>query len=517
MIVEKITKDELELYEIIRHPILCGEFYRNLDVPEWSDVKWEYSSYQKEYLGDFSSYQSLCCGRSVGKTVTLTDFIIWILINNLFPGEYVLYTVPNKVHMEPVFENLIRAFRTNTLLKHFIEPKKGINSSTHTIRLLNSALLMCRIAGTSGTGANVVGLHTPIVILDEAGYYPWGTWSELQPVLNTFQIGFKQWIAGVPTGLRENNVLYYSDEVDDTYSRHRTSAHQNPRYSAEDETRNLSKFGGADSEEYIHFVLGRHGSPTFAVFDRRLMQIKTYPTYRIKFSGMEITDIKDMIQRLVAIPPLPTHEFCILGIDLGYTDPTAIMVLYEKDGHIYEHVRINLVKVKYPDQKKLIDFLDTRFNPAIIGIDESGVGKGPVQDMFFNEEYLHKEYEKRMFPIDFSSSVVLGMDDEGKEIKVKTKQQSVTVLQQYSNDHRIIYSTTDMELITEMERMTYTKNPTGMITYKTLTPRGGERGDDHNTSAMLCAAMAYFMAREHIMIGKKQKPLLKSRWIMSGI
>jgi len=517
MIIEKITKDDLELYEIIRHPILFGEFYRNLDIPTWSDEVWEYSLYQKEYLGDFSPYQSLCCARSVGKTVTLTDFILWIMINNLFPGEYILYTVPNKVHLEPVFTNLIRGFRTNTLLKHFIEPKKGINSSTHTIGLLNSALLMCRIAGTSGTGANVVGLHTPIVILDEAGYYPWGTWSELQPVLNTFQPGAKLWVAGVPTGLRENNVLYYSDEVEDSFSRHQTSAHDNPRYSEKDEIRNLAQYGGVDSEDYIHFVLGRHGSPTFAVFDRRLMEIKTYPTYRIKFSGMDLVTYKEMRTRMTLIPPVPDNEFVVLGIDLGYTEDTAIMVLYEKDGHLYEHVRINLVKVEYPDQEKLIDFLDTRLQPSIIGIDESGPGKGLVQNMLSHEDYAHKEYYKRMFPVDFSSSVVLGLDEDGKEIKVKTKQQSVTLLQEYSNSHKIIYSTTDMELITEMERMTYTKNPTGMITYKTLTPRGGERGDDHNTAAMLCAAMAYYMKMDHILIGPRKKPLLKSKWIMGGI
>jgi len=517
MIIEKVTKEDLELYEIIRHPILCGEFYRNLDIPEWIDEKWVYSSYQKEYLADFNSYQSLCCGRSVGKTVTLTDFIIWTLINNLFPGEYILYTVPNKVHLEPVFNNLIRGFRANTLLQHFIEPNKGINSSTHTIRLLNSATLMCRIAGTSGTGSNVVGLHTPIILLDEAGYYPWGTWSELQPVLNTFQRGYKLWIAGVPTGLRENNVLYYSDEIDDTFSKHRTSAHQNPRYSAADEEKNLKKYGGADSEDYTHFVLGRHGSPTYAVFDRRLMLIKTYPTYRIKFSGMEVTDTGDMIRRLALIPPIPENDFVLLGIDLGYTEDTAIMVLYEKEGHLYEHVRINLVKVKYPDQKKLIDFLDTRLSPEIIGIDESGPGKGLVQDMLSSDEYAAKQYEQRMYPVDFSSSIILGEDEEGKEIKVKAKQQSVTLLQEYSNSHKIIYSTTDMELVTEMERMTYIKNPTGMITYKTLTPRGGERGDDHNTAAMLCAAMAYYMMREHALIGRRHKPLLRSRLVMTGI
>ena len=50
---------------------------------------------------------------------------------------------------------------------NFIEPNKGINSGNYTITLINSAQLVCRIAGQSGTGANVIGLHTPIIIADE--------------------------------------------------------------------------------------------------------------------------------------------------------------------------------------------------------------------------------------------------------------------------------------------------------------------------------------------------------------
>ena len=516
-LTEKISREDLELYEILRHPVLCGEFHRQLDIPDYSDDEWHYSGYQKEYLSDFNSYKALCCGRAVGKTVALSDFIIWVLINNLFPGEYVLYTVPNKVHLEPVFTNLIRSFRTNILLKHYIEPRRGINSSTNSIRLLNNALLMCRIAGTSGTGANVVGLHTPIILLDEAGYYPWGTWAELQPVLNTWQKGATLWISGVPTGMRENNVLYYADEVEDQYSRHRTSAHSNPRYTDEDEARNITSYSGQDSEDYIHYVLGRHGSPTFAVFDRRLMKIETYPTYRIRINGLELPDKAEMISRMSLIPPVPKSDTVLFGIDLGYTNPTAIMVLYEKNGQIYEHVRINLIKVPYPIQEKLIDILDSRLNPELIGIDEGGPGKGLVQHLLQDDVYNMKNYSERIVPVDFGKWMTLGEDDEGKEIRVRTKEQAVTLLQEYSNAHKIVYSTTDMDLVTEMERMTYTKNPTGNITYRTLTIRGGQRGADHNTDAMLCASMAYYLKHEHELFGKRNKPLLKSKLVATGI
>lgn len=514
-LTEKVTHADLVLYEVTRHPILCGEFYRTLDIPEWSDDEFHYHDYQREYLGDFNRFVSLCCARAVGKTWALSDFIIWLLINNVFRNDYIVYTVPNKVHLEPVFTTLTRAFRNNDLLKHFIEPRRGINASNHTIKLMNASELLCRIAGTSGGGQNVVGLHSPVIILDEAGYYPWNTWQELQPVLNTWQDGFKLFVSGVPTGLRENNVLYYADEGDDTYSHHRTSAHENPLYSDEDEERNLHKYNGADSEDYIHFVLGRHGSPTFAVFDRRLMEIKPYPTYRIKFSGIDITDTIDMRNRLAILPSVPADaELTLMGIDLGYTEPTSIVVLYEKKGQIFEHARIEMVKVQYPIQEKLINFLDTKFNqPSIIGVDSGGPGKGLVQHLLQDDDYVHKNFEKRLVPIEFGSWLSLGIDTEGNDIKVKTKPYSVTLLQEYSNSHKIVYSSTDLDLITELERMTYTKTPTGDITYRTLTPRGGQRGDDHNTAAMLAGMMAYFLKREHRLLFKPKKPLLKPKWV----
>ena len=178
-ISEKITQEDLVLYEIMKNPVLCTEFINNYDKTE-IDEPFQLTFYQEEMLADFNPFVSLTCGRSIGKTVALTSLIIWYLVFKVFNSD-IVYTVPNKVHLDPVFSNLIRMFRTNTFLKMFIAKTEGINGSENTVTLLSSAKLMCRIAGTSGKGTNVVGLHTPVVLLDEAGYYPYGTWTELKP------------------------------------------------------------------------------------------------------------------------------------------------------------------------------------------------------------------------------------------------------------------------------------------------------------------------------------------------
>jgi hypothetical protein len=514
-VVEKVTQEDLILYEILRNPVLCTEFIYNVDRQEEDRIKpFEWDWYQKEFICDFNPFVSLCCGRAVGKSESIVGIITWILIFNVFPNDYIVYTVPNKVHLEPVWSKIMRTFRSNSFIKNMLDSKGGFNSSDFTVRLSNSAQLMCRIAGQSGTGANVIGLHTPFVLLDEDGYYPWGTYTEMQPILNTWTPGYRQLCSGVPTGLREKNICYHVDAEDDNYTKHRISSLQNPRFSEEDKQRALEQYGGEDSEDYIHLVLGQHGKPIYSLFDRSLMKFDTYPVFQLVIDGIKTSDIGDMFSKLELFPSIKEKNYgIVLGIDLGYTEPTAIIVQY-LDGRdrLRFHGRIKLSKVPYPVQEKIIDALDTKFKPLIIGIDRGGAGIPLIQNMQDGPDYSHKKYKDRMYPVDFSSSIIIGKDSDGNENKVKAKPFFVSLLQEMSNNGRVVYSTTDMDMVTELERMTYSKNPSGDITYKTITDRGGKRGEDHFTSALLCGVGAYHMTAEFAVATPNIK-LIKARWI----
>jgi len=107
---------EMQLYEIMRNPVLFGEFINNYDKTE-RDRTFEFTIYQKEWLLDFSSYVSICCSRAVGKTVFIVMLYTWMLVYNVFPEDYIVYGVPSKIHLEPVWTGLIRQFRTNSFLK----------------------------------------------------------------------------------------------------------------------------------------------------------------------------------------------------------------------------------------------------------------------------------------------------------------------------------------------------------------------------------------------------------------
>ena len=119
-LIEKPTDEDFALYEILRHPVLCPEFIYNMDLVDGLDDPFEFTWYQKEILCDFNDHVSVCTARATGKTVSLSSIILWALIFKVFPEDYILYAVPSKVHLEPVFTNLVRMFRSNSFLKNFL-------------------------------------------------------------------------------------------------------------------------------------------------------------------------------------------------------------------------------------------------------------------------------------------------------------------------------------------------------------------------------------------------------------
>ena len=171
-VVERLSEKEQQLIRIFKNPVLFGEFLHEIDSNEEDlreevaeiEQNMEFTIYQKEILVDTNPYISMRAARAVGKTFAIVHMIIWILFNNLYPGEYIIYSVPNKAQLDPVWEMLKMFFRTNSLLKNFVNYRSGINNSEHRIETKAHATLMCRIAGQSGKGENVIGLHTPSLL-----------------------------------------------------------------------------------------------------------------------------------------------------------------------------------------------------------------------------------------------------------------------------------------------------------------------------------------------------------------
>jgi len=511
MITPKLNEDELGLVEILRHPVWCSEFLRNVDIPKGEDP-WILTDYQIEMLCDHNKYVCLACGRAVGKSEMLLDKNSWYLVNNFFSHDPVSIITPNRVHLEPLFSKLRRWLQTHSFLSQYVT-RHSINSAVFNIRAKNNYQLDCRIAGTSGTGANVIGLHTPVIMLDEGGYFPWGTFKELLPTHNTWQRGAQMFISGVPTGQRENNVLYFADVVDPNFTHFNIPQQRNPRYAPADEVRNRKQFGGTESEDYIHLVLGRHGAPVYALFDRAKMLISSYDVFVSKIYGIKLKANPTLLVDVLRLLPLkPRGARVAIGIDLGYSEPTVISILRRGDNTPWRFMaRLVLTQVPYPQQERFIAQLDLRYNPVFIGIDAGGPGKVVIQHLVNEKKYDH--IYTKVWSADFSANIEVGYDQDGNVLKEKAKVYATQRLQQLTNTHQIMYSSADDDVITELERTTYTRSPSGNIIYKTMGLRGGKHGDDHNVASLLAFVLASHYKYDSKLLRRRRGTLWASKFM----
>lgn len=498
---ERISYDEgdLAVLEVLEDPILLGSFLRSSEeqLDEGEDM-WEYDNYQKKIILDESPYISVCTGRSTGKTVSMESKIVFNAVSNKYEkasmNEEVL-VVQNKAQLEPVFLRLTQYFKRHWFLKFFID-RFSINFSEHLIKLLNGATIRCRIIGSTAD-SNIIGLHIPCIFVDEAQVFSYVAWNSLQQCLTTWDPGFQLWLSGVPNGMREKNILYEADQLDTRWSRHNVTRLQSSRYTKEQHKTDLNQYGGTEGDDYIHLVLGEHGSPAFSVFDRKLMRIENYDVTIAIMNNLMLEQHSGNFNEILRAPDIPKSidpELVCCSIDAGFSnDPTMIMILYKFKDVWYIHARYELRRIKYPTQAKVIDWLDNiyGFNMLTLDAGHSGLALGQMlQEM---DEFKRKDYKKRLILVDFQGGVVTGFDDEGKEIKDRVRKFTIQTLQKWTqNDRLIAFSEQDDDLINELERVGFTRDMLGQPKFFVYSPAGGQHGDDHILASLLTWVYGYY-------------------------
>ena len=175
-IEDQPTEEEWALVQILAHPVLFREFI-NEDDPNIEPLE----NHERAWSTCDNHFISMCCGRSVHKTTTMHEMLFYWVINNLFimgdPG--LLVMVPNKAQKDLSFFKIRSACLSHWLFKHWVSAN-NINITEGKIEFKNHFQLLMRIAGTAGSDANVIGIHTARIWVDEAQEFPWQTWLSLQ-------------------------------------------------------------------------------------------------------------------------------------------------------------------------------------------------------------------------------------------------------------------------------------------------------------------------------------------------
>lgn len=491
MLIHKLSDEELSLLEVLEHPVWFSEFMRTLIEPSW-----QFADYQRSVLGDCSNYISFRAGRAVGKSTVLIDKVAYFAINDFFVTPTVAIVTPNRVHLDPLWRELVRWLTVHPFLKHF---NKSINSQVFKITLANGVTIDCRIAGVGTKGQTVIGLHTPILVLDEAGYFDWVVWKELLPTLNTWETGFQLYVCGTPSGRREDNVLYFADAISDEYNHHRVSARQNPRYSDQDEKRNVEQYGGLDTDDFSRLVLGEHGSQVSQLYSRNAMKAVEMDLFTATITREDIETDPFKLDRMFA--SLPLKDNVATGIDLGFSaDPTIISLVSKHGNSWYLFGRITLRGVEYPLQTKIIDRLDSYYKFVFLAIDEGSAGVAVSQQLVSGNEYKHKRYQDRVTPVSFSTSVTIGTDLDGAETKRPLKQLAVEKLKSLIESKRLIFALNDEKVMSELERVEAMKTPNGRYVYRVRGVNGTTSNDDHIFASLLCFAYKLYIDEDSYQI-----------------
>jgi hypothetical protein len=358
-----------------------------------------------------------------------------------------------------------------------------------------------RIAGAAGTDANVIGIHTMRIWVDEAQEFPWQTWLSLQNCLKQEIPNYQMIVSGVPNGERRDNVLYETDQENPKYLSFNIAQSDMSWWTPEMELEKRQEYHAIqeDSEDYKHYVLGQHGVPSFAVFDRNRFIREDFESMKLVYTQQMFDKIKRVdpdgisryhIEELVQCPPLPI-EFGYspkigLGYDVGFSpDPTVFFIMYEaRTGGWRSLARVVLQRVEYPIQREVLAWLDRVYQFDFMGIDMGGPGKVQYQDLAGElTDYRAYKFKERLFSVEFGGYITVAIAEDGTEKKDQTKRVAVETLSRWVHEGRFVFANTDNDLMEELERTKFTRTLTGEPVYRT--------DNDHQMAAMMCAIMAY--------------------------
>ena len=316
-----------------------------------------------------------------------------------------------------------------------------------------------------------------------------------------------------PLGLREGNVLFMLDRQNPNFKKYRLPAPLNLRYTYENYIEDLRKYGGEESEDFSHLVLGQHGSPTYSLIPYESITHEPYDFFSYRFTGDDIQHSKQYKEKL-GLPQIDEkhRRRTVLAIDTGYTDPTIIQVFCQDTHNIWRvHVRYRLTRVPFPEQANIIDWIATHYNVDHICIDAGSGGSGVaiIQDLMTDRFARHKHYRKIVSGHHFNETIIAD-SGSGDSIKVAAKASGAQLLARMIEDKSLRFSELDMEGVSQLSRVAPHRLTSGAQRYFVMSDRGGgESKDDH----IFASFIVFMIALQTTLVSKRHtKKRLAMRW-----
>jgi len=520
MIYEKMTDDECYLYALIMDEsgIDLAEFCyidetatdENGDRGDGCFRTWPF---QYAWFRNKSQKHIDAASRSCGKSLSIKLRAFAFPFN--YPGEEMLITAPEAIHLQAVTDNVESLYLRNKLANGMLAGQ--IKHRPFHINFAHGGRIMGRIPKLDGTG--VQGMHPLILEQDEASSYPEAGWTEIKETIK-MQNPRSRWRShGVSFGLGGTFNEYISGE-NSNWAVTRLPAMYRPNWTDRERQEKIIEYHGYDSSGYRRNVLGlpaSAGSPIFVL--HRLMRAvdsnlgSTYNEaeyYHTLIDEAQIRDADGEIENLINIPSSHgNYKNFWIGMDLGWTlSPSSIAVFAEvndpkKDKTSLKLMaRILLRQVSPDDQVKAIIHLMDLYRPLVYALDATGAGF-PLIDNLRNQVKQNAELAymlDRIKDCQFSEKVIVGFDES-----IEIDQHNPDAFLDAAIKRPFIEASTDaIRILIDSERMTLPFDEELIHELQAAPEKGQKVGNNldaygrsgrksgmHNLDAMRMAAFSY--------------------------
>ena len=530
-VYEALSEEECYLYAILQDEsgLDQAEFAYTDDTQD--DGCFRAWDFQWPWWRDKASHQIDQASRSCGKSLSIKMRAFAFPFVN--PGEEMVITAPEGVHLDAVTDNVETLYLQNTLAREMIAPGRGgVKHRPFMINFSNGSRIIGRIPQRDGSG--VKGTHPIWLEQDEASDYPEAGWAELYETLKKEAGKKARWRAhGVTRGI--GGTFDENCKPDSQFKVHRLPAMYRPTWDDAERAEKEKLYGHKDNVDYRRNILGLPGdqdSPIFVLY--RLMQNvdadvnSHYNANEFNFVEIEEAEVRDVgdIRYFLDTPPahLKNYKRFWIGMDVGWTQaPSAIVIFGEdpdkKGTRLKMLSRIILKQIRTEDQVEAVVHLANEYRPIAFALDSTGAGFPLVQmiqskiednpDMRFALDRIKGYNFSEKIIADFDETMEIDEDDPNgwKEAAIKRNvlEWSTDVLRAMVDDTRLILPF-QKALIGEFQGQTWSYSRSAVDAY-------GRRkiysaGQYHTLDACRMAALAY---QQHA-LDEFIKSMQEDRW-----
>lgn len=260
---------------------------------------------QKEIARDTHRFRVLCCGRRFGKTVLAIEELVGKALGG--PNRRVCYYAPTRDDAREIaWAILCDKCQNVTTYKN----EQRLEMRVKTVGGGESSILLYGWESVQERGKGR-GLANDLIVLDEAAFYRnfWEGWDEVLSPTLVDRRGDAVFIS-TPKGFNHFYELFNKQETDPDFKSFRFSTYDNPFIPVDEiEREKLSKPEDTFAQEYLA--------------DFRKAEGLVYPEF-------------DRQRHVSADIPMENVARRLVGVDFGYTNPTAaLLVLEMRDGRFW--------------------------------------------------------------------------------------------------------------------------------------------------------------------------------------